>query len=182
MLRNKINRNHESQKNHIKLAVRTADEVPSLALNDLKVRPIVKISGALDVATPLSVRASYDYTNGTDRVSGRPLPLMPPPRTIVGGELHSTSLRWADRVSIGAEVENHKTQTRLGDFDVQTEGYTLLNLDVRMDRVVRARPFRFDIDVRNATNVAYKDFLSRYKGFASAPGINVILKASAGAW
>jgi iron complex outermembrane receptor protein len=141
-----------------------------------------ELSGALDVATPLTVRASYDYTDGTDRSTGRPLPLMPPPRTIVGAELHASSLGWAQRASIGAEVEHNQTQTRLDQFDVSTGGYTVLNLDFRMDRVVRARPFRFDVDVRNATNATYKDFMSRYKGFAYAPGVNVILKASAGAW
>jgi iron complex outermembrane recepter protein len=142
----------------------------------------IELSGALDVAAPLTVRASYDYTNGTDRTSGKPLPLMPPARTIVGAELHSSTLGWAQRASIGAEIERNQTQTRLGDFDVPTAGYTLFNLDFRMDRVVRAKPFRFDIDVRNATNVTYKDFMSRYKRFAYAPGVNVILKASAGAW
>jgi hypothetical protein len=41
---------------------------------------------------------------------------------------------------------------------------------------------RLDLDIRNALNTSYKDYLSRFKEFASAPGISVILKASAGAW
>jgi iron complex outermembrane recepter protein len=141
-----------------------------------------ELSGALDVATPLTLRASYDMVNGSHRTTGAPLPLMPPPRTIVGAELHASNLSWAERASIGAEIENNQTQTRLDPNDVRTEGYTLLNLDFRMDRVVHATPFRFDVDVRNATNTTYKDFVSRYKGFAYAPGVNVILKASVGAW
>jgi hypothetical protein len=34
--------------------------------------------------------------------------------------------------------------------------------------------------VRNAFNTTYRDYLSRFKEFAPAPGVNVILKVSAG--
>ena len=141
-----------------------------------------ELAVALDVATPLTLRASYDHVEGTQRQSGAPLPLIPPPRTIVGAELHGSNLGWAQRASIGVEIENNQRQTHLDPSDVATAAYTLLNLDFRMDRMVRARPFRFDVDVRNATNTTYKDFMSRYKGFAYAPGINLIFKVSTGAW
>jgi hypothetical protein len=36
--------------------------------------------------------------------------------------------------------------------------------------------------VRNALNTTYRDFLSRFKGFANGPGINVVFKVSAGTW
>ncbi len=35
---------------------------------------------------------------------------------------------------------------------------------------------RLDLRVRNATDVAYKDFLSRYKQFALDPGRNIIIR------
>jgi hypothetical protein len=85
-------------------------------------------------------------------------------------------------VSLGSEVEINQTQTRLNPNDFATGGYTLLNLDLSTERNVGRRPVRFDLDVRNALNTSYKDYLSRFKEFASAPGISVILKASAGAW
>ena len=49
-----------------------------------------------------------------------------------------------------------------------------------MERTVRARPIRFGVDVRNATNRSYTDFLSRYKSFTYGPGVNLIFKATAG--
>ena len=141
-----------------------------------------EVSGAVEVADPLTLRASYDFVNGSVRSTGAPLPLMPPPRTIIGADLHGSRLGWARHASIGAEVEINQTQTRLDPSDTPTSGYTLVNLDLTMDRDVRARSVRFDLDVRNLLNTSYKDFLSRYKGFAYGPGVNVILKATTGAW
>ena len=73
-------------------------------------------------------------------------------------------------------------QTRLNPNDFATKGYTLLNFDVSASRNWRTQPIRFDLDVRNAFNTSYRDYLSRFKTFANAPGINVVIKASAGVW
>src|SRR5262249_14718805 len=48
-----------------------------------------ELSGAVAVTDPLSVHASYDFVRGTDRTADVPLELMPPPRTIVGANLHT---------------------------------------------------------------------------------------------
>jgi iron complex outermembrane recepter protein len=139
-----------------------------------------ELGADLDVASPLTIRGSYDFVTGVDRVSGAPLPFIPPPRTIVGANLHSSAVGWAQRAAIGLEVESHAKQTRLAANDFAPKGYTLLNVDAEIERLVKGRPMRFDLDVRNALNTSYTDFLSRYKGFAAGPGINVILKASTG--
>ncbi|MEP6991154.1 MAG: TonB-dependent receptor [bacterium] len=137
-----------------------------------------EFSASLDVLDPLTVRASHDFVNGTARATGLPLPLMPPPRTILGANLHASRLGWAERAYLGADVEINQTQTRLDANDVPSRGYTLLNLNLGMERVVHARPLRFDVDIRNATNATYQDFLSRYKRFAYGQGVNVIFKVS----
>ena len=139
-----------------------------------------EFSASVDVADPLTVRASHDFVNGTDAVTGVALPFMPPPRTILGADLHGASIGWATRASVGAELEINATQARLAPSDVASSGYTLLNLKFSMERMVRARPIRFSVDVRNATNASYTDFLSRYKSFAYGPGVNLIFKATAG--
>ena len=139
-----------------------------------------EFSASVDLADPLAVRASYDFVNGTDAATGVALPFMPPPRTILGIDLHSARLGWATRASVGAELEINATQMRLAPSDVASNGYTLLNLNFSMERMVRARPIRFGVDVRNATNTSYTDFLSRYKSFAYGPGVNLIFKATAG--
>jgi iron complex outermembrane recepter protein len=141
-----------------------------------------EISADVAVTDPLSLHGSFDFTRGTDRTNNVPLELTPPPRAILGADLHTTHLTWARRASVGASVEVDRTQTQLNPNDVPTKGYTLLNLDFSLDRLVRSVPVRYTLDVRNATNTSYRDFLSRYKEFAFGPGVNVILKASVGAW
>jgi hypothetical protein len=134
------------------------------------------------VTDRLTIRGSHDFVNGDDRRAGTPLPLIPPPRTILGATIAMGRVGSWQNVSVGGDVEINQRQTRLNPNDFATDGYTLLNLDVSTERNVRARPVRLDLDVRNALNTSYKDYLSRFKEFASAPGISVILKASAGAW
>ena len=141
-----------------------------------------ELSGEVSVTEPLSLHASYDMVQGTDRTADQPLELMPAPRAILGADLHTTNLSWARRASIGAALEINQRQTRLNPNDFGTDGYTLLNVNLGMERMVRARPVRFDVSVRNALNTSYHDYLSRYKEFAVGQGVNVILKASTGAW
>ena len=134
------------------------------------------------VTDRLTLRASHDFVNGDERPSGTPLPLMPPPRTTLGAELgFGRVASWRD-VSVGSDVEIDQTQTHLNPNDFATKGYTLLNFDATATRDWRARPLRLDLSVRNALNTTYRDYLSRFKTFANAPGINVVVKASAGVW
>jgi iron complex outermembrane recepter protein len=134
------------------------------------------------VADPLVLRASHDLTNGDDLAAGVPLPLMPPQRTILGAELDVGDAGALRAVRLGGDVEINQKQTRLNPEDLATGGYTLLNLDMSFEHSIRGQPGRFDILVRNALNTTYRDFLSRFKGFANGPGVNVIFKVSAGAW
>ena len=60
--------------------------------------------------------------------------------------------------------------------------FVVCGLDLSFEHPTRGAPARYDILVRNALNTSYHDFLSRYKRFASAPGLNVIIKGSFGAW
>lgn len=134
------------------------------------------------VTDRLTLHARHDFVNGTERRSGIPLPLMPPPRSTIGAELGLGRLgSWQDMV-VGGDVEINQTQKRLNPDDFPTKGYTLLMLDATAHRTWHARPLRLDLGVRNALNTAYRDYLSRFKTFANAAGINVVLKASVGTW
>ena len=141
-----------------------------------------EFSGSVDVLPELSLRASHDFVKGVARATDAPLPLMPPPRSRVGANLHWSALSWAQRASIGAELEVNQKQTRLDAYDVPANAYTLLNVDMSVERIFRTRPTRFDIDVRNATNTTYTDFLSRYKRFSYGQGVNVIFKVATTGW
>ena len=133
-----------------------------------------------EVLSPLAVRVRLDAVRGTNRETREPLPLVPPLRAALGAELRLASLRWADRARIGGEVELITRQTRLNPLDVPTAGYGLLNLEGGIERPVLGRAARIELSVRNATNVAYRSFLSRYKEFALDPGRSVIVRVSVG--
>lgn len=137
------------------------------------------------VTDALTLRASHDFVNGTEisQSGGEvPLPLMPPPRTILGAAIDAGRVGAFRRVSVGGNLEINQKQTRLNPDDFPTDGYTLLNLDLSAEHTVRARDVRFDLLARNVLNTTYRDYLSRFKEFANGPGINVIFKASFGAW
>ena len=138
-----------------------------------------EVSADFDPANMLTLRARYDMVRGTNEDTDEPLPLIPPPRTTLEAELHGVGLGWAEHAHAGFDVEINSEQTRLGQFDTATDGYTLLGLDAGIARHVGSVPMRFDIRVRNLTDKAYKSFLSRYKSFALDPGRNVLIRLSA---
>src|SRR4029077_2036207 len=89
------------------------------------------VDGSIEarVTDRLVLRGSHDFVNGVERRTDTPLPLMPPPRTMLGGEFEfGRAGAWHD-VAAGANVEINQTQTRLNPEDFATDGYTLLNLD-----------------------------------------------------
>jgi hypothetical protein len=53
-----------------------------------------------------------------------------------------------------------------------------MNFDVGLERGFLGRATRFEIGVRNAGDVRYRNFLSRYKEFALEPGRNIIIRVS----
>jgi len=138
-------------------------------------------AGVEVVATSfLTLRGRLDAVRGTNEDVGGPLPLVPPPRADVGAEWHATGLRWADRVYLSTDVETVARQTRLGPFDTQTPAYHLTTLGAGLEQAIGGHPLRLDLRVRNAGDVRYTDFLSRYKAFAFGEGRNAILRVSIG--
>ncbi len=134
----------------------------------------------LELSKALTVHTGADAVRGTNRATTEPLPLIPPAHGRLGVELHGASLAWADRAYVGAELETGTRQTRLNPLDVPTAGYTLLHLSAGFERPLFGRVARIDLAIRNATNVRYRSFLSRYKEFALDPGRNLILRMSLG--
>ena len=134
----------------------------------------------VELSPALTVHTRADAVRGTNRATGQPLPLVPPGRGALGAELHGTGLGWADRAYVGAELEAVTRQTRLNPLDIPTAGYTLLHLSGGFERPLLGRMARVDLSIRNATNVSYRSFLSRYKEFALDPGRNVVIRLSLG--
>jgi outer membrane receptor protein involved in Fe transport len=136
-----------------------------------------EISAEAHVAEPITIRARHDFVRGTNEDTNEPLPLIPPPRT-AGGIDFRTSPSWATSFFVGGEVEYVAQQTRPNPFDFVTDSYTLVNMDVGVERNFLGRATRLEVGVRNLGDVRYKNFLSRYKEFALEPGRNIIIRIS----
>lgn len=146
-----------------------------------------EVAASVRATDGVTLNGRLDAVRGT-RADGDPLPLMPPLRAAVGGELRGHAGRWGVPF-VDAEVEHVAKQTRLsseeaaavpdaGRFPLQTDAYTLVNLGGGLSLPMMGRTTKVDLRVRNATNAQYRDFLNRYKEFAYAPGVNIILRLS----
>ena len=134
----------------------------------------------------LLLRARYDAVRGRDRDTHVKLPLMPPPRAGLEGELRATPARWVRRAYLSAEGERvaaaHETVTAepasgsSSAYGLDTPAYTLLHLGAGVERTVGRHALRLDLRVRNATDARYRSFLNRYKEFALDPGRSVIVR------
>jgi outer membrane receptor protein involved in Fe transport len=101
---------------------------------------------------------------------------MPPKRFTLGGEVHGAWPTPASWAYAGAEAETVAGPRRLNPLDLAVDGYTLVNLTAGVRGTWRGRDAGVDLRVRNAGNVEYRDFLSRYKAFALNPGRDVVLR------
>jgi outer membrane receptor protein involved in Fe transport len=136
-----------------------------------------EISAEVEVARPVTIRARHDFVRGTNEETHEPLPLMAPARTAFGADFRPVP-SWAKSLFIGGEVEHVARQTRPNATDFVTDAYTLVDFDVGMEREFLGHPTRLEIGVRNAGDIRYKSFLSRYKEFALEPGRNIIVRVS----
>ncbi len=121
-------------------------------------------SAGIEPAPHLALRGSADYVNAQDTRLGVPLPFIPP----LHGLLRAT---WQDeRLSGSVEWHLAARQTRLGDGDTPTAGYTVLDLAAGV-RLVRGRMVSvITLHCDNALNAVYRDNLSVIKDFLPQPG------------
>lgn len=149
----------------------------------------VEASAEAQLIGPLWLSGRFDSVVGEEDASCDPLPLIPPPRVVLGAEILKPDLSWAELLRAGVEVvfvaekrahdaapEERHNVAPTDAYTPLTDAYTLLNANVEVDRVAWSRPWEARLRVRNATNTHYRDFLSRYKAFALNPGIDVSLE------
>ncbi len=140
----------------------------------------VDISTEVAAHRNLTFRGRFDFVHATNEATNEPLPLIPPVRGDLEAEIHTAAANPANRAYFTVGTQMVAKQTRLGQFDEPTAGYALLHLGAGISRTFSGRQFYLDIRIRNATNRAYNDFLSRYKSFAYEQGRNVIFRLSTG--
>ena len=85
--------------------------------------------------------------------------------------------------SIGGETNARQDRLDPSEEEFFTEsgyssaGYTLLNLGAGFNLPVGNQGLRMDLELRNATDKKYANFLSRYKTYALDPGRNLDIAA-----
>lgn len=118
---------------------------------------------SLDVAADI-VRASLSHNGG-------PLPRIPPKSLTVGIAAQGA---WYDA---RIEVEVADKQSRIAAYELPTDGYTLLNMNVNVHPFARD-DVTLSLRARNLTNAEARTHTSFLKDYAPLPGRDVRLSAT----
>ena len=121
-------------------------------------------ASATVAATPtIAIRASADYVNAQDTKLNEPLPFIPPLRALVRATYQDS--RWMGLL----ELRGAARQSRLGEGDTPTSGYTVMNLGAGVRFVRQGMVHNLSIRCDNLFNTVYRDNLSVIKDFLPQP-------------
>lgn len=140
-----------------------------------------ELSGEWHPERRVHLHAGAEHVTGDNTRTDTPLPWIPPFRAQLG-------VRWepdhpiARRMDshVGFRVEHVARQTRLDPADLATGAYTLAHAEAGVRLAAGERHVALDIAVRNLFDETYRDFMSRFKAYADAPGRNVTVRLELG--
>jgi len=121
---------------------------------------------------------SMDWVRGDNRTAGVPLTYVPPMRAVYGVTADRNSIWMLRKPYAKIGFESHGAQRRIDPRDVSTAGYTLVSLGIGGSVFTPRGLVVADIAVKNLTGTTYRDFMSRYKEFATGPGRGITLRLS----
>ena len=112
----------------------------------------------------IAIKASSDYVNAQDTQNDQPLPFTPPLRGLLRATYQDQS--WMGMVEWRAAA----AQTRLGEGDTPTAGYTIMNIGVGWRFTQQGTVHSISLHCDNVFNTVYRDNLSVIKDFIPQPG------------
>jgi iron complex outermembrane receptor protein len=117
---------------------------------------------------------------GTDRRTGDPLYDMPADRVTASARVTCCGGARVEGPYVELGTTAVRAQTNVPPvtvYKLPTAGYHLLNAQFGA-AVIHAGRLRFEpsVSVRNLLDVAYRDYLSRYRLFVDEPGRDVVLR------
>jgi iron complex outermembrane receptor protein/hemoglobin/transferrin/lactoferrin receptor protein len=148
----------------------------------------LEISGKIDALSWLRLSAAYAGTTSDNKETGERLPLMPADRITAGVRFNLPSNQtfgnpFAEvKVKHAMDKKSAGTYEPFSQFDVvpfgtaSTDAYTILNLSVGATLRLDGQPIVVNLEVENALDEDYVDFLDTYKGYALSMGRNVALR------
>jgi iron complex outermembrane receptor protein len=136
----------------------------------------VEGAAAWRAAPGVTFDVGADWVRGDNRTIGVPLTYVPPARAVYGVRLERGSLGSLRAAYLRVGGETHAAQRRVDPRDIPTDGYTLASLGAGAALFTARGAVTMDLTVRNAFDVRYRDFMSRYKEFADGLGRAVSLR------
>lgn len=131
--------------------------------------------------SPLQLGISASLVRGTDRVADEPLILMPADRLQLEAGVQLPDVGPLRFAIASVDLTLVAEQTRVpadADFAPPPPGYGLLGFHYQADLDLGATTAQIGIQVANALDTAYRDYLSRYRYFADDQGRSVIVRLS----
>jgi iron complex outermembrane receptor protein len=138
-----------------------------------------EVAGEFHPDRRIHLSLSSDFVRGENTDTDTPLPWIPPIRALYGVRFEPDVVAWAEDVYVGVRGESVAKQTRLDPFDTTVPSYTLAHAEAGLTVPWLGRSWIVDVGVRNLFDKAHRDFLSRYKTYALAPGRNVTVRLTA---
>jgi len=137
-------------------------------------------AGELHPDRHVHLSLSADFVHGDNTETDTPLPWIGPPRALYGVRYEPDPIGWARKAYAGIRGESVARQTRLDPQDTTVPAFTLAHAEAGVTIPIGNRYVAIDLGVRNLLDEPYRDFLSRYKAYALAPGRNVTVRLAAG--
>jgi iron complex outermembrane receptor protein len=138
----------------------------------------------------LSLQGTADYVYGQNTTTSDPLPSMPPFRATYSAEFQGRSMGSFENPYFSVGGETNSRQTRLNPAEAifysdafdgegfQSKAYTLLNLGAGFGVATsKGRPVQFSLELHNALDQVWSDYLSHLKTLARNPGMGRSLTA-----
>jgi len=117
----------------------------------------------------LSINSNVSYTIGKESINGNNLPLIPPLAMNVA--LNYKLDDWYFSVNTKMATSQEKT----GQFENRTDGYAVLNAEVKKNIDLGGNMLAVMLNFNNITNQVYRNHLSRIKSVYPQPGFGTEL-------
>ena len=119
---------------------------------------------------------SSDFVRGDNTDTDTPLPWIAPVRALYGIRYEADPIGQISDAYIGLRGESVAKQTRVDPFDTTVPSYTLVHAEAGFKVAFGERSVALDVGARNLADKAYRDFMSRFKTYALAPGRNITVR------
>lgn len=129
----------------------------------------LNINAEYDFNSFLTLNSDFTYTIGKETASGTYLPLIPPLAMNIA--LNYKLEDWNFRINSKMATSQEKT----GLFESRTDGYIVLNADIKKNIDLGGNMLSVMLNFYNITNQVYRNHLSRIKSVYPQPGFGTEL-------